>query len=156
MNNYPFKKALEAGLLVGSLDISAAFIQFYSKTGRGPTPVLKYIASGVFGKDAFTGGNEMVAWGFLFHYIIAIGFTFFFFWLVLQWPVLLNNRILTGILYGIFIWTTMQFLVLPLSHIGRPAFKLTNALIAASILIVCIGIPLALIAKKRNIPPAGS
>ncbi len=151
MNNYPFKTALQAGLLVGSLDISAAFIQFYIKTGKGPTAVLKYIASGVFGKDAFTGGNDMVAWGFVFHYIIAISFTLFFFWLVRQWHFLLNSRILTGILYGIFMWTVTQFIVLPLSKIPALKIKPVNAIIAITILIVCIGIPLSLLAQKKKI-----
>jgi hypothetical protein len=153
MSTYPFSKALQAGLLVGSLDISAAFIHFYSKTGKGPTPILKYIASAVFGKEAYTGGNEMVALGLAFHYIIAFGFTFFFFWLFRQWPLLSKNRILTGILYGIFMWAFMQFIVLPLSNI--PGFVLSikpvNALIAIGILIVCIGIPLALLAQKKNV-----
>ncbi len=66
---------LKAGFIVGTLDILAAFINYYINTGKSPEPVLKFIASGVFGKSAFTIGNEMLAWGLLFHYGIAFIFT---------------------------------------------------------------------------------
>lgn len=49
------KTILYAGLLVGSLDITAAFLDFYISTGNGPGGVLRFIASGVFGREAFTG-----------------------------------------------------------------------------------------------------
>jgi hypothetical protein len=39
-----------SGLLVGTLDITAALVQFYIKTGKDPLIVPKYIASAVFGK----------------------------------------------------------------------------------------------------------
>lgn len=150
MNNFPFRKALLAGLLVGTLDIAAALTQFYIKTGKSPLIVLKYIASAVFGKEAYGGGDRMIVWGFVFHYLVALSFTFFFFWLVANVPALLTNRILTGIIYGIFAWATMRFLVLPLTKVPAAPFKLKDAAIAAAILIACIGLPLAFIAKRAD------
>ena len=44
------------GFIAGTLDITAACIQYYIRTGKGPANVLRYVASGVFGKEAFTGG----------------------------------------------------------------------------------------------------
>lgn len=70
---------IKAGLLAGTLDISAACVQYYMKTGKNPDYVLKYVASGAFGKDAFTGGIVMSMAGLLFHYLIAFSFTLFFF-----------------------------------------------------------------------------
>src|SRR5688500_17155151 len=66
-----WRTILFSGLLVGSLDITAALVQFYIKTGKDPLIVLKYIASAVFGKDAYAGGNKMAIYGLLFHFIIA-------------------------------------------------------------------------------------
>lgn len=61
---------LITGLIAGTIDIlSAIFIL----AGGNAVGTFKYIASGAFGKTAFEGGNEMVAYGALFHYIIAIG-----------------------------------------------------------------------------------
>jgi hypothetical protein len=70
MNN--FSKILKAGLIVGTLDILAAFIQYAIKTGKNPTVVLKFIASGVFGKEAFNGGTMMNVYGLIFHFVIAL------------------------------------------------------------------------------------
>ena len=143
MNNIMNKQSIKAGLIVGTLDISAACIQYFIKTGKGPAGVLKFVASGIFGKDAFTNNTVMIIMGLLFHFIIAMLFTFFFFWLTAKIPALLKAKLLTGIIYGIFIWTVMNVIILPLSNTPPLPFKITNAVIAASILIVCIGIPLA-------------
>ncbi|MES2650238.1 MAG: hypothetical protein V4663_00790 [Bacteroidota bacterium] len=145
---------VKAGLIVGSLDIIAACIQFYSKTQKNPIVVLNFIASGVFGKDAFTGGAKMAAFGLFFHYLIAFGFTLLFFILYPKIKPFIKSKLLLGTVYGLFIWLTMQFLIVPLSQ--APAMKISfqSATIAIFILIVCIGIPLALLAKngdKENI-----
>jgi hypothetical protein len=140
------QKILKAGLIVGSLDIIAALLQYYIKTGKNPGNVLKFIASGVFGKEAFSGGTTMVTIGLLLHFVIAFIFTFFFFWIIYKIPAFSKQKILTGILYGLFIWSVMNFIVVPLSNTPPLTFKLTNALLAMGILIVCIGIPLSFMA----------
>lgn len=140
---------LKTGLLVGTLDITAACIQFFFKTGKGPELVLRYIASGAFGKDAFTGSNSMIFWGLFFHYFIAMSFAFFFFWLAKTFPVILKVKLLTAVLYGAFMWCVTQFLVIPSSKIPAPTPTLIGAVIAISILTICIGIPLAWIAAKQ-------
>ena len=146
MNKLITPKVLLAGIIVGTLDITAAMLQFFIKTGKDPLTVLKFVASGVFGSAAMKGGADMIAWGFLFHYFIAMRFTIFFFWLCSKFPSLLNHRLITGIGYGMFAWSFMRFIVLPLSLTNKQPFNLTAALIAASIIVVCIGIPLAFMA----------
>ena len=77
MNHIFSSKTIKAGLLVGTLDITAACLQFYIKTGKGPEPVFRYIASGILGKDAFTGGG-MIFWGIFlslfYRYVFCILF----------------------------------------------------------------------------------
>ena len=146
MNKLITPKILLAGIIVGTLDITAAMLQFYIKTGKDPLTVLKFVASGVFGSVALKGGADMIAWGFLFHYFIAMSFTIFFFWLCSKIPLLLNHRLITGIVYGIFAWSFMRFVVLPLSLTNKQPFNLPAAIIAASIIVVCIGIPLSFMA----------
>ncbi|NCU05957.1 MAG: DUF1440 domain-containing protein [Chitinophagaceae bacterium] len=153
MRNLLTSKILLAGLLVGTLDIAAAMFQFFLNTGKSPFIVLKFVASGLFGKAALTGGDDMIAWGFLFHYFIAMSFTVFFFWLCGKRPALLQHRLLTGIGYGIFTWSVMRFIVLPLSLTNKQPFSWSGTLTAIAILIVCIGIPLSFMAaafKKQE------
>ena len=143
-----------AGLVAGTLDIVAAFTQFYIKTGRDPSIVLKYIASAVFGRErAYSAGSSMVAWGLLFHFCIALMFAALFTWIYIRWSWISRNIILSGILYGIFVWTVMNFVVVPLSKIGSQPFAWKSAGMALLILIFMIGLPIALITHnylKKN------
>lgn len=138
-----------SGLLVGTLDIAAALIQYYAQTGKDPLNVLRFIASGVFGVEAFAGGVPMAGWGLFFHFIIAYSFTGFFILIYPQWRFLSKNPWLTGLCYGIFIWFVMNMFVLPMSNVPQSAFNLQKALIAAAVLVAAIGWPLSFIAKRH-------
>ncbi len=143
-------KIIAAGLLVGTLDISAACLQYYIKTGKSPENVLKFVASGVFGKEAFTGGLLMSLCGLLFHFLIAFCFTTFFFFIYPRLKFLSFNVFLTAVLFGVFTWTVMNRIVLPLSYTPPIPFTWASAAIAAGILTLCIGLPLSIIAKKES------
>jgi uncharacterized membrane protein YagU involved in acid resistance len=148
-----FASALTAGLIAGALDITAAAIFSYTKFDRDPITMLKGIAKGAFGDAATSGGTMMAVWGLIFHFIIAISFTFFFFFLVKLVPSLLKYPIPIGILYGVFVWGTMRFIILPYLSRITPKPIVTeddfiNAAINAGILVICIGIPVALLARK--------
>lgn len=142
-----YSKWLKAGLLVGTLDIAAAFLYYFIKTGKNPLRVLTFIASGILGKAAYEGGNEIQLVGLVLHYIIAITFAFFFFWLFARINGLRKVSLLAGIVYGLFVWMVMNLVVVPLSNVTKQPFRWEGALINMLILIVCIGIPLSILAK---------
>jgi hypothetical protein len=53
MKNSLVLKMIQAGLIVGTLDILSAFIYYFLKTGnKNVFVVLKSVASGAFGKEA--------------------------------------------------------------------------------------------------------
>ena len=139
------KIILTAGLIAGTLDISAAFIQFYIKTGKNPLVILKYIASGAFGPTARSGGTGTMLWGLVFHYMIVFGATLFFFWIYPRLKFMSVNRWVTAIVYGIFIWAVTNLVIVPLSLINKFPSNLGQSVIAALILIVAIGLPLSFI-----------
>lgn len=141
-----WKTILLAALLVGSLDIIAALVNFYSKTGKDPQIVLKYIASAVVGKEAFSGGAAMSALGLALHFLIAFIWTIFFFLIKLE----SISRIVTGIIYGFFIWAIMSLVVLPTTKVSVGAFNPKEAIIAALILIGAIGLPLSFITYRYH------
>ncbi|MEO6729897.1 MAG: hypothetical protein ABIN01_01680 [Ferruginibacter sp.] len=148
MNNLT-RKIIQAGFLVGTLDILAAFIYFFVKSGdKNVSKILKYIASGLFGKEAFSGGSMMIAAGLLLHYIIAFAFTIFFFLVFPKASIFSKNKILTGIVYGIFIWMVMNLVVVPSSKIPNRPIEFSNAILSLVILVVCIGIPLSFMATR--------
>lgn len=136
------------GLLAGTLDILSACLQAYIAKGISPETVLRFIASGAFGKPAFTGGWEMPLTGLLFHYIIAYSFTTLFFMLYPYINLMRKSIVLTAVVYGVFIFVVMNLLVLPLTKITRAPIKLDKAAIATGILIVAIGLPLSIFARR--------
>ena len=141
-------KILQAGLIAGTLDILSAFIYYYIKSGKTNFLVIfKFIASGIFGKDAGDGGTAMILAGLILHYAIAFSFTIFFFWLYPKVNVMSKNRIVTAIVYGLFVWAMMNLIVVPLSDTVHRPFKIEGAIINMGILIVCIGIPLSFMAN---------
>jgi hypothetical protein len=146
------KRLLLTGILVGTLDIIAAFTQHYLNTGKGPDGVVKFIASGLFGTTAFAGGASMVIAGLIIHYLIAISFTLIFFLLIKNIELLRVNRLVTGLLYGAFIWFIMNRIVLPITKAPPLPRTLSGDLQALAILVACVGLPLAflLIYKKQN------
>lgn len=142
---------LPAWLLAGTLDILSACTDFYLTTGKSPfQPVLRYVASGVYGKAAFSADSSIPWMGLLFHYLIALSFTLFFFILYPRIKWMRYSVLLTGLVYGFFMWAFMRFAVLPQSHTPAPApLVWWKVLKAAIILVLAIGIPLAWIASRQ-------
>ena len=142
------KLILLAGLLAGTLDISSAFVDYYIATGKNPVGILNYVASGLLGDAAFGEGTMFPLLGLLLHYIIAMSFTFFFFYIYSKLSLQKINWILTGILYGIFIWLVMNLVVVPLSNTTKYPFTSFRIIKSMLILIVMIALPLSFTAKK--------
>jgi hypothetical protein len=136
-----------ATLLIGILDISDAFI-FYGLRGVTPTRILQGIASGVLGRAAFGMGYRSALLGLFFHFFIAFSAAAVFLLASRKLPLALHPS-LYGALFGIALYIVMNYVVLPLSKIGpRPAPPLVPFINGVAALVVCIGIPLAFIARR--------
>lgn len=149
-NKSPLGKIiLKAGLIAGTLDICAAFIYSYIKRGTPPQNVLQYIAKVVFGKDRFTEAWILNLTGLLIHYCIAFSWTilFFIFYPRMKW--MQKNFLITGIVYGLFVWTMMTTIILPLWNGKAFVFNPESSTINAAILVLAIGMPLSVIARKN-------
>jgi hypothetical protein len=143
-----FSTIIKSGLIVGTLDITFACISAYMRASMLPYNLIKFVASGVYGKAAFEGGSDMVAMGLLFHYCIAFAFTILFFYAYPYIVLLHKNWVVTGVLYGAFVWSVMNLIVLPMTHVAQSPFNFTRAAIGMSILIIAIGLPLSYLANR--------
>lgn len=141
----PVKTVLLAGFIAGTLDILSAIIFLAKGNWRG---TLKYVASGAFGNVAKEGGREMIVYGALFHYIIAFSFTIAFFIAARYIYFLWKNPVVTGLLYGIFVWAFMSYVVLPFTQIPSHPFSFSSAWKNILILMLAIGLPVSLITAK--------
>ena len=138
------------GLLAATLDITAAIVNFLIATGgANPLIVLQYIASGVLGPAAFQNGAWAAAAGLLFHCVIAVSWTALFFAAYFRLEPLRRVWIVSGVLYGLFVWTAMTKIVVPLSNVRPVQHTLLRDLLAIAILMACVGIPVAWSAKRH-------
>jgi hypothetical protein len=143
------KAILITGLIAGSLDICMAIIVYSLIMQRASgTQILQGIAAGVFGKAASSGGFAMAATGLFLQYVIALGFATGFFLVYPSLPILKKYPVVCGLLYGVFVWVVMNLLVVPLSNAYHGSFTLKGVFISMSILMVCIGLPISLPARK--------
>jgi hypothetical protein len=134
-------------LLTGTLDAIAALLISYKIP---PAIIFKFIASGWFGRPAMSGGTGMVLFGLIFHYLIATVFSVIFFQLYPRVIRILKNKYFTGIVYGLLIWLIMNYIVLPFTNIphGHGHVQTIGLIQGIAALIICVGIPIALMADK--------
>lgn len=124
-----------AGFVCGTLDAISARVV----SGAPWMRISQFIASGVLGPDSFKGGLRTVLLGTGLHYTIAFGATIVFFVASRFMPVLLDRALLFGPIYGICVHLFMQFVVLPLSAIGRRPHTLQGFLIQLAVHMIVVG-----------------
>lgn len=147
--NTSTKTILQAGFVAGTLDIVGAIVVYSLMAQKMiAIPILQSVASGVFGKDASTGGTSMAIYGRFFHYLIALGFATIYFLIFPKISFFRSQKILSGIVYGVIVWLIMNLGILPLSNASQNPFTLKGVLIGMTILIFCIGLPISFIVHR--------
>jgi uncharacterized membrane protein (DUF485 family) len=69
-NSEPFRAILTAGLVVGVLDISSAFVIWWQR-GVGAWRGLQGIAAGLLGTNSYNGGLVTAGLGLALHFFVA-------------------------------------------------------------------------------------
>ena len=147
----PARTILLAGFVAGSLDILAAFLVYcLIKQATTPVRLLQYISSGVFGQTAFSGGWQTALLGLVFHFLIAMSFAAFYYWVFPFFPFLKRRKVEAGLLYGALIWAVMNLLILPLVFHNTPNLHLEAVGLGAGILMLCVGLPISLIIRQTH------
>lgn len=145
----PLKTILTSGFVAGTLDMSTAcFVYAVIMKKTTATKIMRSIASGIFKQQAYSGGIEMPLLGLLLHYIIAFSFAIGYFFVFPHVSFLRKNAIVSGILYGIFVWCIMNLIVLRLAFAHTSPITFSSFALSCGILILMIGLPIALITNK--------
>ena len=134
-------------LLAGTLDGIAALLISYKIS---PAIIFQFIASGWFGKAAFTGGAAMVICGIVFHYLIASFWSILFFHLYPGFKRIVMNKYVVAVVFGLIIWLVMNLAVLPLTNIPKHPgpINILNLAEGIAALILCLGVPIAMTADR--------
>lgn len=146
------KPIVIGGLVAGTLDITAACVSAWLRSGVSPIRVAQSVASGAIGQASFSGGNKTALLGLAFHYLIATIWTVVFYLASRKLHFLIEWPISMGLLYGVFVYLFMNFVVLPRSAITPPRVPPPLSFRAIQMLIImfCIGLPIALIVRRYS------
>lgn len=136
------------GLIAGTLDLIAACVSAWLRSGVGPARVAQFIASGVLGAASFNGGAKTVALGVAFHFLIATVAAAVFYLASRSLLILVERPITFGLLYGIVVHLVMTQVILPLSNVPQRPATLSGFIIGVLIIMFCVGLPIALIVRR--------
>jgi len=147
----PPRAILLGGFVAGLADTIYPTVKTIMGGGQWFQP-WKGVASGLLGKAAREGGMEMVALGLALHYFICISAAALLYLLVSRVKFVPRQWIVLGILYGIAFLLTMNYVILPLSAIGRGIYPLDQLHIHAFWHIVLVGLPTAFFVTRAVKP----
>lgn len=146
----PVMAIFVGGLVAGILDITSAIVAYRSR-GATPMRVFQSVASGAFGREAaYAGGMKTALAGFGFHFLIAFTAAAVFYLASRKLRFLVDNAVLWGLVYGLCVWAFMNYLVLPLSAIGRSTPPITWQALLTGVggHPFLVGLPIALATRK--------
>lgn len=139
---------LYAGLVIGILDAIDAIIAFKIFAGFDPIPIYQFVASGLLGKEAFSGGIGAAALGLGIHFVIAFAAAAVYVYASQFMPVLKERWIPFGLAYGVAFYFLMNYAVIPMSRIEPSPFSLPlflNGIFGHAML---VGLPAAYFAMR--------
>ena len=147
-NSGALRTILTAGLVVGVLDISSAFIIWWQR-GVGARRGLQGIAAGLLGASSFDGGLVTAGFGLALHFFVAFVVVSVFYLASRKIELLTIHPVASGVLYGIGVYIVMYWFVLPTAF-STFRHRLWNELLAVAIHISLIGLPCALIVRRYS------
>ena len=91
----------------------------------------------------------MAAIGIALHFLIALTAAAVYVTASRRLPLLTNSPIVSGVIYGIAVYWFMQLIVLPLSAVPfKVSFTLQSVVIGLVVHVLCVGLPIAMAARR--------
>jgi uncharacterized membrane protein YagU involved in acid resistance len=109
---------LYGGFIAGTIDIGAAALI----NRISPLVILRAIASGLLGREAFAGGMPVAWLGLGLQWAMSLLIAAIFVLAARRMSWLTRRWIGAGVLYGAVVFVVMEYVVVPLSAAGKPHF----------------------------------
>ena len=148
LNTGGLKAILLSGLAAGILDITAASVNIWLSSGRGPVRTFQSVAGGLYGAETFNGGYRTAAIGLALHFFIALTAAALYYLASRRLRLMVSQPILSGVVYGIAVWLFMYLVVLPLSAWKVSTYSFSSVATGIFIHIFFVGLPIALITRR--------
>lgn len=141
-NNPIVRNVLAGGLLAGFCDFVYPSVKNVIAGNSWMNP-WKGVAGGLLGQAGRDGGLGMALLGVCLHFFICLSGATLLYLIASRVKLVPRQWIVLGILYGIAVLLTMNYVVLPLSAIGRPIYPVERLHISAFFHILLVGLPTA-------------
>lgn len=140
-----------SGFIAGTLDAIAAIILFaHPASLHIISGVFRYIASGLFGKTAYTSGFIFPLSGLMLHYLIAI--TWSAVYLLIFYRVFRTGYVWAkSIFLASLIWIIMNGFVMPICGLNSVQYDGWSVMRSFLVLLLCVSLPICLITEKRSV-----
>lgn len=133
------------GIVAATLDIGAAMLI----SGASLPSILQFISSGLVGKAAFSGGTATVVLRAALQEVMGLIIAAVFVCASLGLPWLRRQWLAAGLAYGVMIYLVMNYVVMPLSAVGRyPKFSI-EGLVKNGLAMLAFGLIVAWFAQRH-------
>ena len=136
------KWILLGGFTAGFIDIVYPTMKTVLEGGSPLRPWLG-VAYGLIGNAAREGGAGTAMLGIFLHLLICVSAAFVFYFIVRALPWFVKQWLLAGVVFGFGFLLVMNYVILPLSQIGKPLYAGEGFLWAIVSHILMIGLPIA-------------
>jgi hypothetical protein len=150
MTSRALKAIVAGGLIGGAFDITYACV-VWAFRGISPIRVGQSVAAGLLGREAaVAGGVPTGLLGFALHFGMALIMAAIYYAAAVRIPLLVKRAVWCGPLYGLGLYLTMNYVVLPLSAIGRSGGSGPLYLVIPEILVhmFLVGLTIALFTRR--------
>jgi hypothetical protein len=144
------KTIVFGGLVAGALDITYAFI-IWGLRGVSPIRIGQSVAAGLLGREAAVGGGTATGlFGLTVHFVLAIIMAAIYYVAARNVRLLVDRAVPFGIAYGLALYGAMNYVVMPLSAIGKAGGGAPLYITVTGILVhmFLVGLPIALITRR--------
>jgi hypothetical protein len=135
-----------AGAVAGAIDLAFNTVKAVSE-GTSVLRPWKGVAAALLGKDAvIRGGDAMAMVGVGLHFLITIGAAGIYYLVAKRWGWLVRHAFLSGLVFGTLFFLALNYVILPLTFIGRPLYVGGQTIaFALPSHIIMIGLPISMI-----------
>jgi uncharacterized membrane protein YagU involved in acid resistance len=137
---------LLAGVIAGTIDIGAAALI----NAASIAVILKAIASGILGNASFEQGIEAESLGLLLQWAMSILIAAIFVVTASWLSILKRQWLAAGLAYGVAVFFVMNYVVVPLSAIGRIPHFTAVRFLANLLAMLLFGVIVAFFARSAQ------
>lgn len=157
MTHPPYRVVLLAGAVGAVIEmIPVITIQRYL-FGVPPIRIFQSIASGLLGRQAYSGGLWSAIQGAALHVLISLIAALIFVEAARRWRVLLRRPVISGAIFGVLAFIVMSWIVVPLSAAAfKPNLDPALLMLSLAIHVLFFGLPIALTTHRLTSGRSGA